>query len=544
MRTPLLLLLLFLLSLNSNALFAQTDEEQLPINVLLERLDDAIEHKREYQARRSHQADSIRQLALQSNGLERIAHIRQVFDLYLNFKTDSALITLEWMRQQPEMQSRRDLYEHYRMDLARVYGLMGFYHRAFCILDSVPYLSYENHDVRLHYYNMMHSILGWRADYALKTAPDQAPHMLSEAALWHDSLLIYEPEANNRTIIATNRAYDLGHYQQCIDTLLMLMDQYDPRQRTFVYSRLSQAYGKTGQAALQLRYLILTSIDDIRAGITEYMALPELAMQLYKMGEIDRAYDYLVCALEDANTCHSNLRTIEVSTIYPIINQARQEHLEQERSTRNFIIFSLLIALLILISLCLMLWRFNSKLNAMRQLLAQANNNLKLSNQQLQSANHELKASDKIKGDSLMSYLTRSQNYLSSIESFQRQMLKLVQARQFEELTKKLKSTDFVDEELEKFYADFDTLFLTLYPNFVEKFNALIKPEAAILPKRGELLTTELRIFALIRMGETDSTKIARFLNYSLTTIYNYRSRVRNNALGDKEKFEQEVMKL
>ena len=123
-------------------------------------------------------------------------------------------------------------------------------------------------------------------------------------------------------------------------------------------------------------------------------------------------------------------------------------------------------------------------------------------------------------------------------------VLKLVQSRQLEELTRKLKSTDFVEEELEKFYADFDQLFLTLYPNFVEKFNALLKPEAAILPKKGELLTTELRIFALIRMGETDSTKIAKFLNYSLTTIYNYRSRVRNNALGDKETFEQKVMKL
>ena len=537
-----LLNLLLLLCL-SIPLSARTSEEQLPISTLLEQLDDAIEHKLEYQARRSHKADSIRQLALRSTGIERIDYIRQVFDIYLNFKTDSSLITLEWMRQQPEMQSHPNLYEHYRMDLARVYGLMGFYHRAFGILDSVPYLSYDN-DVRLHYYNMMHSILGWRADYALKTAPDQAPNMLAEAALWHDSLLIYEPGANNRTIIATNRAYDLGQYQQCIDTLLMLIDSYDPRQHTFAYSRLSQAYGKTGQAALQLRYLILTSIDDIRTGITEYMALPELAMQLYKMGEIDRAYDYLVCALEDANTCRSNLRTIEVSTIYPIINQARQEHIEQERRTRNFIIIGLVIALLILISLCLMLWRFNSKLHAMRLLLAQANNNLKLSNQQLQSANHELQASDKIKGDSLMSYLTRSQNYLSSIESIQRQMLKLVQTRKFEELTTKLKSTDFVDEELEKFYADFDTLFLTLYPNFVEKFNALLKPEAAILPKRGELLTTELRIFALIRMGETDSTKIARFLNYSLTTIYNYRSRVRNNALGDKDKFEVEVMKL
>ncbi|MBP5765118.1 MAG: hypothetical protein J6W47_08375, partial [Bacteroidales bacterium] len=168
----------------------------------------------------------------------------------------------------------------------------------------------------------------------------------------------------------------------------------------------------------------------------------------------------------------------------------------------------------------------------------------KISNSQLHSANLQLQSSDHIKGDYLMNYLTRSRNYLASIESFQRQMANLLHTRQYEELGKKLKSTEFVDEEQEKFYADFDELFLTLYPNFVEKFNALLKPEAAILPKKGELLTTELRIFALIRMGENDSTKIAKFLNYSLTTIYNYRSRTRNNAIGNKDTFEEDVMKL
>lgn len=540
---PLSTLLFLLLTLLTAPLAAHTAEEQLPISVLLEQLDDAISHKCEYQAARSRRADSLRHVVMQSTGQERLDALTQIHYTYLNFKTDSALIALEWLRQQPEYQTDPNRYYSYRMDLARVYGLMGFYRRAFSILDSIPYLQGDA-DMHLHYYNAMHSILGWRADYALKTAPSLADQMQAEAAIYHDSLLLYEPGAANRTIIATNRAYDLGQYQQCIDTLLNLIGQYDPRQRTFAYARLSQAYGKTGQAALQLRYLILTSIDDIRSGITEYMALPELAMQLYKMGEIDRAYSYLICALEDANTCKSNLRTIEVSTIYPIINEARQERIERERHIRNAIIIGLALAALALVCFCLILWRFNSKLSYTRQLLATANNDLKRSNQQLHAANRQLLASDKVKGDSLMSYLTRSQNYLSSIESIQRQMLKLVQARKYDELSTKLKSTDFVDEELGKFYADFDTLFLTLYPNFVEKFNALLRPEAAIMPKRGELLTTELRIFALIRMGETDSTKIARFLNYSLTTIYNYRSRVRNNALGDKEKFEHEVMKL
>lgn len=543
MKVLLPLFLSLLLSFSSLSLFAQREEEQLPIATLLQRLDQAIEHKLEYQALRSQRGDSLRIVAQHSQGMKRVNTLRDIYELYLNFKTDSSLNTLHQLSLEPEVQNDPSLYWRCHMDVARVYGLMGFYHRAFAILDSVPYLSYDN-DLRLHYYNVMHSILGWRADYALKTAPDQAPILLAEAAIWHDSLLICEPVANNRTIISTNRAYDHGEYQQCIDTLLHLLDRYDPRQRTFAYSRLAQAYGKTGQAALQLRYLILTSIDDIRSGITEYMALPELALQLYNMGEIDRAYDYLVCALEDANTCKSNLRTIEVSTIYPIISQAHQQLLEHERLQQTILNIVLVIAAIILIGVIFTLTRFNNKLNATRLLLAKANGELKNSNSQLQNVNRQLALSDRNKGDYLMTYLSRSHTYLSTIESMQRQMLKLVQARQLDELTRKLKSTDFIDEELEKFYADFDSVFLSLYPNFVEKFNSLLRPECAILPRKGELLTTELRIYALIRMGETDSTRIAKFLNYSLTTIYNYRSRVRNNALGDKNTFEDEVMKL
>ncbi len=539
-------LLLFIVTLfgaNLITLYAQNDEEELPVAVLLKRLDEAIAHKKEYQQLRFERADSLLKHAYRVQGEERVKDLADLYGIYLHFQTDSALCVLDKLRHLPEYATDRKLQLSCQIDEAQVYGMMGLYYTAFKMLDSIS-LSECDDQTRLRYYNVQHAIMDWRAAYALRTAPNFWTKMHEEARIWHDSILLYEPEEVNRTIIRTNRYYDYGEYQLCIDSLLALMERCNPEQRTFAYSRLSEAYGKINEPAQQLRYLILTAIADIRAGITEYMALPELAAQLFRMGDVERAYEYLFCALEDANLCKSNLRTIEVSTIFPIIDISRHERLEHEKRETRLIIASLLILALIMILVILMLYRLNKKLQTTRALLAEANNNLKVSNQQLQKANKELLMSDQIKGEYLMNYLDRSHNYLGSIESIQRQMLKLVQTRQIEELTKKLKSTDFVEEELEKFYADFDEVFLTLYPNFVEKFNALLKPENAIIPKRGELLTTELRIFALIRMGETDSTKIAKFLNYSLTTIYNYRSRVRNNALGDKETFEQEVMKL
>ena len=100
------------------------------------------------------------------------------------------------------------------------------------------------------------------------------------------------------------------------------------------------------------------------------------------------------------------------------------------------------------------------------------------------------------------------------------------------------------DEELEELYANFDTAFLHLFPNFVGKFNDLLQENEQILPKKGELLNTELRIFALIRLGIEDSSQIAEFLRYSVNTIYNYRAKVRNKARGSREDFDDLVRKI
>ena len=93
-------------------------------------------------------------------------------------------------------------------------------------------------------------------------------------------------------------------------------------------------------------------------------------------------------------------------------------------------------------------------------------------------------------------------------------------------------------------YNEFDKSFLELFPNFIHDFNNLLNEDGKIEPKPGEILNTELRIFALIRLGVTDANRIAHFLGYSLATVYNYRSKIRNKAKGDKDNFEQEVMRL
>ncbi len=135
-------------------------------------------------------------------------------------------------------------------------------------------------------------------------------------------------------------------------------------------------------------------------------------------------------------------------------------------------------------------------------------------------------------------------SHIEKLDSYRKSLGKLVSAGKSAEIKAILKSPVDVEDELKTFYDNFDKTFLSLFPTFVSDFNRLLLPEEAIVPKKEGSLTTELRIFALIRLGISDSDSIAKFLRYSLTTIYNYRTKVRNKAAGDRTKLEAEVMKI
>lgn len=527
----------------STVLLALADERTLPISQLLEELDVAIAHKDQYQQQRQHIADSLLHAAQQAQGQERINLLRRVHYNYENYHADSTFLALDLIKQTPEYATDTTLQRYVFLSEARAYGIKGLYSTAFEKLNSIDPTHY-NTENRLQYHNVRYAVMGWLADFAQKYSPEQAKYLFSVMKPINDSLYALEPDALNRRIIRSNSYLLDGRYQDCVDTLLQVIEEVPADMRTFLYSGLAQAYGKLGARDEERRYLTLTAINDIKQGNTEYMALPLLAQRAFEIGQNERAYKYLICSLEDANFCKASLRTIESSQIFPIIERAMKAKEERQSQFKTWAIVILSLLMVLMFVGLYFLWHQHGKLNKTRQALAKANNDLKVSNLQLQSVNKNLRSADKVKEEYIMKYLSRCRRYLGSFESYQRQMYKLMQARQIEELARQLKSTQVINDEQNHFYHDFDEAFLKLYPNFIDRFNALLRPDAQIIPKKGELLTTELRIFALIRLGETDSAQIAKFLNYSLTTIYNYRSRVRNNALSDKENFEEEVMKL
>ena len=162
----------------------------------------------------------------------------------------------------------------------------------------------------------------------------------------------------------------------------------------------------------------------------------------------------------------------------------------------------------------------------------------------LEHANEQLSMSNHIKEEYIGRFLNLCSMYISRLDSYRRMVNKKLAAGQLEELQKMVRSHDVLAADVKELYDNFDKAFLQLFPDFVEKFNALLLPEERIVLKKGELLNTELRIFALIRLGIDDSSRIAEFLRYSVNTIYNYRAKIKNKAIVSRDDFETKLMEI
>ena len=165
-------------------------------------------------------------------------------------------------------------------------------------------------------------------------------------------------------------------------------------------------------------------------------------------------------------------------------------------------------------------------------------------NSQLSSLNSQLSESNRVKEEYIGRFMSLCSQYIDKLDDYRKMVNKKMKNKELEDLFRMSKSTELKEKELEELYQNFDSVFLHLFPNFVNDFNALLQPEQQIHPKEDNRLTTEIRIFALIRLGIEDSSKIAEFLHYSVNTIYNYRARIKNGALDNRESFERRIKQL
>lgn len=314
---------------------------------------------------------------------------------------------------------------------------------------------------------------------------------------------------------------------------------------------MGNVYKQENDAERQYICFMISAICDMKNAIKENASLRSLAILMYERGDIDDAFMCIQFSMEDATFCNARLRTVEVSQIFPIIDNAYRNKIESKNKELSFFLIIISLLSCALIFAIVYVYKQMNRISGIRKELYRANIKLIEMNEELQEANsrkqevnNELSEANRLKEVYIGQFLDLCSSYIDKLKAFKGNLNKKAAERKLDDLYKMLKSDEIIDSELSELYKIFDKVFLHLYPGFVEEFNSLLLPEERFVLENPLELNTELRIFALIRLRITDSGKIANFLHYSANTIYNYRTRVRNKAAVPRDDFENRVMKI
>ncbi len=525
----------FSLSLLFSILCISVYADVKPYSTVINRLDNVIDNKGKYLLKRENNIESLKsQISSCYNRTDLYKLYNTLYSEFLHFQTDSALSCVCMMSKIVE-DNNDALINDLVIKKSEVYGLMGMYNEANELLQSID-KSKLNRELLNYYYRTYRAYYGWLADYTV--GGDEKKKYLYKTKEYRDSIIITTDNEIDRGIVEAEKYTINGRPDSSLILLNSLLNKSPNRQqKAYINYTISDTYAAMGNKEKQIYYLANTAIVDLENGTREYASLQKLAQLMFEVGDIDRAYRYLSQSMEDAVACNARLRFIEVTKFFPIIDKAYKIKEEKAQNISNILLISISILSVFLLAAIFYLYSWMKKLSEMRL-------NLSTANEQLQNVNKELEQTGYIKVVYIGRYLDKCVNYLDKIEQYRRSLVKLAMASKIDELFKAIKSEEFIKDERKDFYHEFDKSFIELFPHFIDKFNNLLVEDARIYPKYGEILTTELRIFALIKLGVTDSNSIAHFLGYSLATIYNYRSKLRNKAKGDKDNFEEEVMKL
>ena len=328
---------------------------------------------------------------------------------------------------------------------------------------------------------------------------------------------------------------------------------------------LAVMYNNEGDEYNYVKYLIYSAIADIKICNRDIASLEELSNIMYLHNDIDRGYLYIGYCLKAALLYPNRVRVINISSVMDKIQIAyRERNIKQENKLRDYLFIVSLLSVILFVAILLIYNQFrrlsisrkeldesnkllNIHINELKEahiMLAQVNQELSDVNEKLKLSNSQLQESNYVKEEYIGYVFSICSNHISKLEDYRKNISRKLKAGQIDEIKSMASSTAIVQNELKEFYHSFDAIFLHVYPDFVDDFNALLRPEERIVLKEGELLNTELRIYALVRLGINDSVKIAEFLHCSPQTVYNNRLKTRNKAIIPKEEFAETVRSL
>ncbi len=347
-----------------------------------------------------------------------------------------------------------------------------------------------------------------------------------------------KPDTYQHHYLIASKNGQINNYQKVIDTIEELIHLYNLTnpQLAINYFDLGQAYRGLNQLDKTIQFTILSSLSDIRAATKETAAMYTLAKLLYEQGDVSNAHIFIQQALEDAKYYGARQRMVEIGSILPLIATAELNNSESQRKLWLGYAIGLSVLFALVLLLVFVVFRQLKKLKAAELKIMQTNN-------ALQETNHKLTDANKIKEEYIGYYFSINSEYLNKIESFKQTVEQKLVQKKYDDI-KFIVNNINAKREREELYFGFDKVFLKLFPDFIKTFNSYFNSEDQFIVKEGQLLNTELRIFALIRMGITDSEDIARILDYSVNTIYAYKTKIRNKSILPNDEFDRKIMEI
>lgn len=515
------------------------------VDSLLQVLDASIEtYPTRDKVREQRIGERKKLIANAKDSVELFDMYGKLYEDYKSYQTDSAADVVVKRIQIAKGIGDEAFKGYATLNNAEVMMTIGLYDRALQLLARQEQ-TYIDASMKPYLFHLYHSIFLVMRDNA-SDASDRRFYS-QKLMQYKDSILAtLTPKEPGYYFVLSSAEIERNNLKSAMKWAKLAYSQAEKQQGNMALAAAAMAsvYEAAGNHTEQKKYLTLSAIYDIENGTREYTSLRKLAYLLYREGDIERSYNYIRRTMEDAVFSNARFRTFEISQFLPIISSAYDQKIRNEHFRLKIALGIISVLTILLVIGIVFIYRQLKVLTQTKHSLRQVNGELQAINESLNEANERLQESDKVKEEYVGYVFTMCSSYIEKMADLHKLTNRKIKAKQFDELLKITSSGSIVQDEMKTFYQSFDSVFLKLFPNFINDFNGLLHDEARITPKEGELLTPELRIFALVRLGISESTKIAQFLHYSPQTVYNYRLKVRSKAKTLEENFPQQVARL
>lgn len=524
------------------------------IKDLYEQLDQAIEQSQYYINQKESRITKIKKQSRQGHTPPQLlTAYYKLYEEYQTYKSDSSIYYIHQAIDLAKRNNMKSDITKLRSLLALQYSTSGAFTEALHVLQSIDKKTLNNSNKK-DYYIAFYHVYGELGFTNINIDTELSQEFYSKQDCYRDTLFsILSPNSEDylmRKEVLLTSQNKLKEALKINDIRLSKCKKGSHEYGIVAYYRYL-IYRSLKDEDMVKYWLLQSAICDVKCAINDQASLWILAEILSKEKDVERSYKYINFSWKANKKFRTRIRSWQISPVLGTIDHNYQAELKK---ANHRLIFAIICVSLLVIALALLTFYVNKQKsylsNARNELkktntqLEELNNKLSSTNGMLKASNDKLNESNGVKEEYIGQFLGACSHYIDKLDKMRLNVNKMVKNKQYNELYSMTKSSEVKEQELEELYANFDKVFLNLFPNFVEDLNGLLKEECQIHLSSPNKLSAIVRVFALIRLGIDDSTKIAEFLHYAVNTIYNYRAKLRNGAINDRNEFEKKVREL